>query len=48
MIEKLDEEEEEKNNTESPKSKDITTSTNELNSSEKMSKKYPKRIKAIK
>ena len=34
MIEKLDEEEEEKNNTEFPKSKDITTSTNELNSSE--------------
>ena len=34
MIEKIDEDEEEKNNSQSPKSKDITTSTNVLNSSE--------------
>ena len=48
MIEKLDEEEEEKNNTESPKSKDITTSTNELNSSEKNDQEISQKDKSDK
>ena len=48
MIEKLDEEEEEKNNTESPKSKDITTSTNELNSSENNDQEISKKDKSDK